>query len=63
MVILSAGYTMQYTDHVLQKCTLETYTTLLTKVTSVNLKKKKKFQNESFAFVFTVGKSLLIQIL
>ena len=30
---LGDGHTMQYTDHVSQKCTLETYMTLLTNVT------------------------------
>ena len=34
---LGGGYTMQYTAHVLWKCTLETYIILLTNVTSINL--------------------------
>ena len=33
---------MQYTDHVLQNCTPETYIILLTNVTPINSIKKKK---------------------
>ena len=36
------GHTVQYTDHVLQKCTLETYMTLLTNVIPKNLIKYTK---------------------
>ena len=32
-VTLGGGHTMQYTNHVSQKCTLETYIILLTNVT------------------------------
>ena len=35
-VILGGEYTMQYTDDVIQKYTLETYIILLTSVTPVN---------------------------
>ena len=31
------GHTTQYTDHVSQNCTLETYMILLTNITSINL--------------------------
>ena len=39
---LGGGHTMQYTDHVSQKSTLETYITLLANVTPINLIKKNK---------------------
>ena len=35
-------YNIQYTDEVLQNCTLETYITLLTNVITINLIKIKK---------------------
>ena len=35
---LGGGYTMQNTDHVSQKCTVETYVIILTNVTSIYLK-------------------------
>ena len=35
-------HTIQYTDDVLQNCTPETYITLLTNVTPVNIIKKSK---------------------
>ena len=38
---LGGEHTMQCTDHVSLKCTLETYVILLTNVTPVNLIKKK----------------------
>ena len=34
---LGDGHTRQYTDHVSQNCTLETYEILLTNVTPINL--------------------------
>lgn len=34
---LGDGQTMQYTDYVSQKCTVETYMTLLANVTPINL--------------------------
>ena len=34
---LGGGHTMQYTDHVSEKYTLETYMILLTNVTPINL--------------------------
>ena len=34
---LGGGHTMQYTDHVSQKCPLDTYMVLLTNVTPINL--------------------------
>ena len=34
---LGGGHTMQYTDHILNKCTLDTYMILLTNVTTINL--------------------------
>ena len=37
---LGGRQAMQYTDHVSQKCTLETYIMLLTNVTSIYLIKK-----------------------
>ena len=40
-VTLGAGHTIQYADHVSQKCTLETYIILLTHVTPLNLIFKK----------------------
>ena len=39
---LGVGHTMQYTGHVSQKCTLETYVTLLTNVTPIIYKIKNK---------------------
>ena len=36
-LILGGEHTMQCTDHVSQKCTLETYMILLTNVTPINL--------------------------
>ena len=38
---LGGGHTMQYTDHVTQKCTLETYIILLNNVTPINLIQNK----------------------
>ena len=37
---LGGGHTVQYTGHVSQKCTLETYIILLTNVTPINLMEK-----------------------
>ena len=37
MVTLDSGHTMQYTDDVSQIYTLETYITLLTNVTTINV--------------------------
>ena len=34
---MGGGHTVQYTHHVSQKCTLETYIILLTSVASINL--------------------------
>ena len=34
---LGGGHTLQYTDHVSQNCTLETYIILLTNATPINL--------------------------
>ena len=34
---LESGHTMQYTDHVSQKCTLETYVILLINITPINV--------------------------
>ena len=34
---LGGGHTMQYTDHVSQKCALELYIILLTNITPINL--------------------------
>ena len=48
---LGGGHTMQYTDAVSQKCTLETYIFLLTNVTSTHLIKKIK-ENEKGWGVF-----------
>ena len=46
---LGGGHTMQYTDHVLWKCTLETYMTpLITKVSPINLIKFKKMEKLFF---------------
>lgn len=42
--IWDGGHTMQYTDDVLQDCTLETYIMLFTNVTPMNLKKKKRIK-------------------
>lgn len=39
---LHAGHTVQYTDQVSQKCTLENYMILLINVISINLIKIKK---------------------
>ena len=39
---LSGGHTMQHTDHVSQKSTLETYVILLTNVIPINLTQKEK---------------------
>ena len=36
---LGGGYSMQYTDHVSQTCTLKTYIILLTTATPINFKK------------------------
>ena len=38
---LDGGHTVRYTDHVSQKCTLETYMTLGTNDTPINLIKNK----------------------
>ena len=40
---LGGGHTMQHTDHVSQKFTLETHMVLLTNVTPINLIKKNKY--------------------
>ena len=39
-LILGGRHTMQYTDHVPQNCTLETYMVLLSNVTPINLIKE-----------------------
>ena len=44
---LGCGHMMQYTNHVSQKCILETYINLLTDVTSINvIKRQKNKQNK-----------------
>ena len=46
-VTLGAGHTIQYADHVSQKCTLETYIILLTHVTPIiSFKNKDKPQQQ-----------------
>ena len=40
-LILGGKYSMQYTDDVLQNCTLETYIILLANVTPINIILKK----------------------
>ena len=42
---LVGGHTMQFEDHVSQNYTLDTYTILLTNVTTINLIKRKKKGN------------------
>lgn len=46
-VTVIGEHTVQYTDHVPQQCTPETYIVLLTCVTSIHLIKRKK-RNYSF---------------
>ena len=36
-LILGGGHTMQYSDDISEKCTLETYIVLVTNVNSINL--------------------------
>lgn len=43
-------HTMQYTGDVVYNCTLETYITLSTKVTPINLKKKKRPNEGLYVF-------------
>ena len=51
---LGGGHTVRYTEHVTQKCTLETYIILLTNVTPINLIKSEKRNDNSNRELFYI---------